>query len=570
MPPSFCAGQQRVANSTIGCMLLSHDEPVASRSNYNTTDDVLSLIANAQYAPWFKGSETIYIALCFKYSENPCDGSVNSNNWLLLADTLFSQANQLISSLGLNLQLIVDGAGSPTGRSCLDNRFSPWNSTWIVFSDPLAALTSNSPTDGYVRYQVNNMPQGAITAQSNLQFLQKLQFGKFLNSGNPFLFWEPSDQPTITTVASTYLTGPINDYGFRFAINIDPIQFKVYSGSVTGDAVNIPLNINAAHSFISGMTSVVYNGTCNLLVQLALNSSIPPPACLQIPNEQIQSWTSTRVGSENFYFAYYLDGRVAVVSSFKAASVVITLPVNVKESVIQGALAATTLNNSLVLIQVQVSSSGVLYTQAYTLEPRDPFVATALGAGGADSVGAISVAVSAAGGDFVTLYDMGSRTLSKLGTISPSNGAQYTFDGPSSIGNQPAVSLLTVDNATYVLSLSGNDFCFNTEVQNKQPSPALCDVSPISTPYVLAYTFGRIEDWLTYQNELSTSCDATLLHGMYDMGSNPSAGLVFQDGVLYGLSTHEGLPQNATDIGGCGIAIVQEGVVFDAFSLPLL
>ena len=37
-----------------GCLLLNHDEPVASRTNYNTSNDVLALIADPDYAAWFK------------------------------------------------------------------------------------------------------------------------------------------------------------------------------------------------------------------------------------------------------------------------------------------------------------------------------------------------------------------------------------------------------------------------------------------------------------------------------------------------------------------------------------
>ena len=47
-----------------------------------------------------------------------------------------------------------------------------------------------------------------------------------IKAGNPFLFWEPSDQPSIQAVAAQYLKGPINNPGLRFAINIDLIQAR--------------------------------------------------------------------------------------------------------------------------------------------------------------------------------------------------------------------------------------------------------------------------------------------------------------------------------------------------------
>jgi hypothetical protein len=48
-----------------------------------------------------------------------------------------------------------------------------------------------------------------------------------LQAGNPFLFWEPSDEASILEVITQYTRGPINSNGFRFAINIDLVQVRV-------------------------------------------------------------------------------------------------------------------------------------------------------------------------------------------------------------------------------------------------------------------------------------------------------------------------------------------------------
>jgi hypothetical protein len=77
-------------------------------------------------------------------------------------------------------RLVVDGSGTPTGRSCLAQRWLPWNATWIVgrsallyrsvivhcrqqhspppCSDPIGALESNNVSLGYNRYQVPHSP----------------------------------------------------------------------------------------------------------------------------------------------------------------------------------------------------------------------------------------------------------------------------------------------------------------------------------------------------------------------------------------------------------------------------
>ena len=126
-----------------------------------------------------------------------------------------------------------------------------------------------------------------------------------------------------------------------------------------------------------------------------------------------------------------------------------------------------------------------------------------------------------------------------------------------------SVSLISIANQTYALVLHGNGFCFNSETHNKQPAPALCDITQTNTPYVLVYSFGPLgllcdlshffetyfkhdgsyeghfhkvdtqllsAAWVSAgaSNAYITSCSDVLLHGMYDMGSSPSAGLVLQ------------------------------------------
>jgi hypothetical protein len=107
-------------------------------------------------------SEKVHISFCFKYLGDPCDGSATSQNWTSLITDLFNEANSLITSHSLNLEFILDGAGTPGGfvppRRCLDKLWSPWNSTWIDGSDPYTAFFSNNEEDGDSRFQIFNSP----------------------------------------------------------------------------------------------------------------------------------------------------------------------------------------------------------------------------------------------------------------------------------------------------------------------------------------------------------------------------------------------------------------------------
>jgi hypothetical protein len=108
-------------NSTQMCVfqkVLNHDDPVTTR-NYNTTSDLLQLLQNPEYLPFFqvqscclcfasesnalpqqKGEKRIFIALCFK-NVVPCvddDGSL----WISLIDDFYNAAVSIIKEYNLN------------------------------------------------------------------------------------------------------------------------------------------------------------------------------------------------------------------------------------------------------------------------------------------------------------------------------------------------------------------------------------------------------------------------------------------------------------------------------------
>jgi hypothetical protein len=95
--------------------------------------------------------------------------------------------------------------------------------------------------------------------------------------------------------------------------------------------------------------------------------------------------------------------------------------------------------------------------------------------------------------------------------------------------------------AAYLLVLQGAGFCFNTNTNNKEATPALCDVQPKSISNVLAYSFGALgllsvitfspnneDDWAAAGKlgQAVTPCHESLFSGMYDMGYNPAACLL--------------------------------------------
>jgi len=231
-PASFCSTQLQVPQpaDSRGCFVLNHNDPTNGRLTFNTTDDVLSFLGDPQ-------NEWIYtvasplkltVALCFKLFEfSPCDGSSAAQDWLSLVDSFYEAAQPLLERYPL--EFVMDGSGTPSPEhQCFFGRWPRWNSTWIVDQDPWGAFLSNDPTQAYDQFQVMNTPE-AVDSGHYLRVERHYAYGKFLKGSYPFLYWEPSAQLPIHEVLRSYLEGPIHEAGFRFAINIDPVQLRVYA-----------------------------------------------------------------------------------------------------------------------------------------------------------------------------------------------------------------------------------------------------------------------------------------------------------------------------------------------------
>jgi len=130
------------------------------------------------------------------------------------------------------------------------------------------------------------------------------------------------------------------------------------------------------------------------------------------------------------------------------------------------------------------------------------------------------------------------------------------------------------------LILMGDSFCWNNEVNNKRPTPALCDSTPIAMSEVLTYTYGPLSSIQSlFQNHqtVSSCTNNGLIHGMYDMGQFPIGALNAQPSPTandLGLSmfgVHQGVggtPKTAQCGNSMSFSASADAVVLDSFVLP--
>ena len=144
---------------------------------------------------------------------------------------------------------------------------------------------------------------------------------------------------------------------------------------------------------------------------------------------------------------------------------------------------------------------------------------------------------------FALAYSMGARAYMAYGCLSlnefPFYGATPTLVlspvAQVGVGAHPSLSLVLdpLSALPYVLLTLDNGYCFNNELTNKRPAPALCDSAPNNQSGVLTYSYGSFESFvdLVMSSESAapqslSPCSARILHGMYDSGSAPAAAMV--------------------------------------------
>ncbi len=103
--------------------------------------------------------------------------------------------------------------------------------------------------------------------------------------------------------------------------------------------------------------------------------------------------------------------------------------------------------------------------------------------------------------------------------------------------------------------------------------PGLCDSTPISLTSVLTYTLAFFNDVLQLisANATATSCVDSIWHGMYDMGTQPSAVLYTLAGQLGVAEVHSAVDEESKGSGAiCGLSSAYEGIVLDGWPVRLL
>jgi hypothetical protein len=161
---------------------------------------------------------------------------------------------------------------------------------------------------------------------------------------------------------------------------------------------------------------------------------------------------------------------------------------------------------------------------------------------------------------------------------------KYFVGGPTftNVGSNPAISLRTLGNDVGVAQVQADGYCYNNDIANKRPAPALCDSEPESLDHVLTYNFGLLSQFAAAidANETITAC-STVLHGTYDMGSNPAVSLFIPKSLFINLAVveiHEGVDHFIPDLdeassdkitsATCGNSDAHDGLVVDSIPLP--
>eukprot|EP00026_Physarum_polycephalum_P004407 Phypoly_transcript_04426.p1 GENE.Phypoly_transcript_04426~~Phypoly_transcript_04426.p1 ORF type:complete len:695 (+),score=81.70 Phypoly_transcript_04426:80-2164(+) len=627
MDSSFCASQPQAPQSPEGCFVLSHDMPVTERQ-YNTTYSILNFISDPQYAAYYKNPvQKIHIALCFKLDNaSPCDGSVVAQNWTSTTQAFFDTANAVVSAKGLNVEFILDGSSTPTDQNlCLINKWRPWVATWIP-GDSEEAPYSNNATFGLDRFQVFNPPVTLGVPAYYIDIWKLQDYGKFSQSNYSYLIWEPADQEPVLDISDSYLGGPLHALDFRFAINIDPVQLQVFAATRSGTGWNNEIASGSSSVFGSPALAVVAspNSQSFYIITTFIDSKT---GLTYYTVNTAPTWDNTQLGPITSTPPQPMPGDASPVTSLSTLSgttIYGSKPngnfaiysFNESAQALMGgvtgqlascsdckSVAFTSGNNAYVAQLINGNTSCSMQLQIWQLENSEK--ASKLGPANCvqNSVQIayfdVSIFGSSQGESFCSAGElpgvlMFSDTSNNIYTsvlcLNINTGAVEVNGGEGSgvavdVGSETSVSLYTFNGQLMVLEVHADGFCWNSEPNNKQPTPATCSNTPTSIQYILNYNFGSFDDWATHVmniinhknqsyllDSIFSSCHPTILHGAYDSGSSPRVGLFSASynsaEVLLHAEVHVGLPKKYNNTSECGFAISREGsVVLDSWLL---
>ncbi|KYR00633.1 hypothetical protein DLAC_02660 [Tieghemostelium lacteum] len=662
----FCKIQKSVNQSNIenGCFVLSHDTPI-STVQYNSSDDLINYIVNNK-DKWYSNNQIKkFISLCFKLdTTKPCDSVPESESFRNATNEFIqNQVFGLLNEYGdsLNLEFILDGSAAPIG--CLANIWKPLVSTWIA--DPWGALDSNNSTLGYDQFQVVDMPVefGISSYWIDRLCLQSPPFGKFLNSTYPVLVWEPSDQFLIQDISESYIkcmemNNRLTFPELRFAENIDPVQFQIYSSLVSNQGWNLQLEA------FGNSTIITSSKRKGFVEETTTNQFNPKVLVVNVENANlvfIFFRNTTLIDKAPIYYHLYISkeilGKIEYIGTWRLQLTSGFLDIaNVKSF-------NTTTQNQLIFISDRInnyliynltdqwylnlisygdissptnslkSNTGV-WSKLYILEQllpsqnqentndenqslnlleyyydnnNDQFGISIweIQMNSNNSFQLVSNFYSDGLNYKIQDFDLVQVTNETSGQISvllvfstwvndiyalwiniSSEQGSYNQYGLSEspvymgVGSSVSLSSIEFQNVTYILQVSGDGFCFNTEGNNKRPTPRVCEQTPFSFPKILNYNFGTLGDWYSRISTVSTdssaltSCDSLILHGTYDQGDYPNIQLYHgidgsgKDSIGV-VAVHQGIPKDFIDLSICGTAQPWDGIILDSWTLPL-
>lgn len=574
-----CVEQRRVKGLSLGgCFVLNHNPPNRLlghwRDDYNTTEDLLSFLIDPSNRKWF-GKDytlnmggTVYIALCWKSIplDDPCS-FIAKESWVPLVDDFFQKANEAVASYDLDVEFVMD-SGVP--NECHKDRWRPWVST---SSWSLEAFYSNNEEEGYDRYQVLNPSWGSGKATSNTtrilgsgapcgDFAQcaALKWGKFANASSvhPFQVWEPSDQETIRLAIDTFIDANVTYApGLRFAINIDPAMFYVYSsGYGKGPGRNDVLRIGASLPQLTVLGSedlvlfVVRSKESEALYRVASPSSAVstgPFVKLENGDGNLDFYptsisASTILNTTTVVLASDSSGRGTIYTlDEQPRRLVPRANVNnpktrmrlIRGTRLVAALRVDDDDDTSCAMTMTISMLSANLTVEEGSKSRPICVSgapntTVVSPGSTidrdnlscDILGDTSASATHASVRALLAYAIGGvlygTTVSLEAEISDDdrtavsirhvrvNGLNVTNTTTSPIpiaffvGSRPSVSLLAagVNEEVQAALVVGDSFCWNNEVHNKDANVAVCSQIPTSTKGILTYAFGRFDDFV--------------------------------------------------------------------------
>jgi hypothetical protein len=422
------------------------------------------------------------------------------------------------------------------------------------------------------------------------------RWGKFINESYPLLVWEPSHQIIIEYIAQTYVGAGVNHRpGFKFAINIDPMQFEVYAANVSRKParLNVPLAPYLRRPLVAvsddddaqTLVVVASGGHYQILPVESLSQTMTPPTPRVLSSLRSMEGTVLRPLRRGKLLLAGNNGTCAVLQLHQEEeeeeehgfllSVVRTFSLDAALPVHQSALDVVDvarLGVFVVQLRVLGGENCALETVLWMMTTNEPPKVI----GSPTCLGTTTANTNTSGG--ITLSatvssDCGPRKITAFYALS--NGSTVaarvfcmSFAGAVTelrpvvytVGTHPA-SVMRGDQVALVV---GNGYCWNSEDHNKRAEQSLCRSLPESTPHALSYTVASVSSWSSSAVKTVSACSGgDFVHGVYDQGSAPSVALL--PGQL--IEVHEGFGKNDRDVGGCGTPRPYDGLVMDSFPL---